>query len=826
MMKANTMSLTGLLALALTARAADWQPVPGHIMTRWAAQVDPARPHPEHPRPQMVRPAWQNLNGLWQFEITGKDAPQPAQFSRKILVPYPVESALSGVKKKVEPKDRLWYRRGFTVPAAWHTGRVLLHFVVADWSTEVFVNGTSVGRHVGGYDPFGFDVTEALQPGGEQTLVVSVWDPTNEGGQPIGKQTLGPGGIFYTATSGLWGTVWIEAVPKTYVQSMKLVPDIDAGVLKLTVQADGGTVRAVARDGTTKVGEAGGKAGEEIAIHVPKAKLWTPDKPFLYDLDIELTDGATKDAVQSYFGMRKIAIGPDEKGVMRILLNNKYVFHAGPLDQGFWPDGLYTAPTDEALQYDVAMIKAYGFNMARKHVKGEPDRWDYGCDKLGVMVWQDMPSGGNLTRERKKQFELELQRMIATHYNHPSIVLWVVFNEGWGQFDTERLVGLVRQWDPHRLITGASGGWDMKVGDVLDDHLYPFPPAPRPTATRAAVAGECGGLAYNVKGHTWSGTGWGYGDTPGIPSTGFANEEELAVRYEEVLGTWLRIAKDPGISGGVYTELTDIETEINGVMTYDRAVLKIQPDVSRGRLNGWLPPRKINPADLFVGTGKVELETAGPGVKIVYTLDGSDPTAQSTIYQQPIAIARDTVVKARAVWPDGGLSRLAAFPMKSVQPTGAVAPGNVQPGLQVKVYDLKAGTARLPDFTPLPPAQTAVAEQINLKPKTRNENFGLVFDGFLNAPATGAYVIRVTSDDGAEVVIDGKPACGKDGVHGDLVSTATVALAAGAHPLRVRYFQGGGGQTLRLEWAVPGGRVEEIPASAFSHAECHVLICV
>jgi lysophospholipase L1-like esterase len=304
-------------------RAAEWQPVPGHMMTRWAREVDPAKPHPEHPRPQLVRQAWQNLNGLWQFEINGKEAPQPTQFSRQVLVPYPVESALSGVKKRVELKDRLWYRRSFTVPEAGRNGRELLHFTAVDWSTEVFVNGQQVDRHDGGYDPFEFDITDALKPGGEQTLAVSVWDPSNQGGQPHGKQTLYKQGIFYTSSSGIWGTVWLEAVPKSYGKGIKLAPDIDAGVLRLTVQADAGRVRAVARDGQATVGEASGKAGEEIALRVPNAKLWTPDTPFHYDLDISLTDGAARDTVQSYFGMRKISIGPDEKGVTRILLNNK-----------------------------------------------------------------------------------------------------------------------------------------------------------------------------------------------------------------------------------------------------------------------------------------------------------------------------------------------------------------------------------------------------------------------------------------------------------------------------------------------------------------------
>jgi len=667
-MKTNTLILTYLLACALTSGAAEWQPVPGDLMTLWAAKVDPAKPLPEYPRPQLVREAWQNLNGLWHFEIAAKDAPQPVQFSRQILVPYPVESALSGIKQRVSQNDRLWYQRGFTVPDAWRKGRVLLHFTASDWSTEVFVNGKPVGKHDGGYDPFEFDVTGFLTSGGGQSLVVSVWDPTAEGGQPHGKQTLIKHGIFYTSSSGIWGTVWLEAVPKkSYVKGIKLVPDIDAGTLKLTVDADAGTVRALARDGQTKVGEASGKAGGEIVLRVPNAKLWTPDTPFLYDLDITLTDGAAQDRVQSYFGMRKISIGPDEKGVTRILLNNKFVFQTGPLDQGWWPDGLYTAPTDEALKYDIEMIKAHGFNMVRKHIKVEPERWHYWCDKLGVMVWQDMPScgrgipGDSPSPADKTQFELELRRMVETRYNHPSIVMWIIFNEGWGQHDTERLAGLVKTWDPHRLINEASGGMFKGAGDVIDDHLYPFPPGPKPTATRASVAGECGGLGFNVKGHTWNDEGWGY-IRPGTVGT-FATGEELTARYEQVLASGLKLARENGISAVVYTQLSDIETENNGLLTYDRAVCKIQPDVTKALLNGWLPPRKTKSPGMFVGTGKVELEAPAENIGMVYTLDGTDPTAKSTVYQKLIPITRDTVVKARAVWPGGGLSRMVEFPM-------------------------------------------------------------------------------------------------------------------------------------------------------------------
>ena len=808
-MPTNLLKIAGLCLFAGAATAADWQPVPGHMLTRWAKDVDPAKPLPEHPRPQMVRQAWQNLNGLWQFEITGKAAPQPANFSQQILVPFPVESALSGLKKRVEPKDRMWYQRPFAMPEAWRAGRVLVHFTAADWDTEVFVNGKSVGRHIGGYDPFEFDITDALKPGDSQELVVSCWDPTNEGGQPIGKQTLHPGGIFYTPTSGIWGTVWLEAVPKTYMKELKLVPDIDAGVLKLTVTADRGTVRAVVRDGVTTVSETSGQAGQEISIPVLNAKLWSPDQPFLYDLHLELTDGSAKDELRSYFGMRKISLGPDEKGLTRLLLNNKFVFQAGPLDQGFWPDGLYTAPTDAALKYDVETTKSYGFNMARKHVKVEPSRWYYWCDKLGLLVWQDMPGSGNNTPAQKQQFEVELKQLVATHANHPSIVMWVVFNEGWGQYDTERLTETVKQWDPSRLVNNASGWTDKNVGDVLDHHTYPVPGGSKPTAKRATVVGEYGGLGYNLKGHMWVDSGWGYQT--------FEDEESLNARYEEIIGVLLQRAQDPGISAGVYTQTSDIEMENNGLMTYDREIFKVKPEVSARAMKGLLPPRKTSLPDQFIGTGVIELQGVSAQGKIVYTLDGSEPGATSPVYQKPMEITADTVIKARTVWPNGELSRVVSFPMKQAQARPAVAATGAKPGLKVAVYEISPRPTKLPDFSKLTPAKTAAAARVDLTPKTREEDFGLVFEGFLTVPSTGVYLIRVASDDGAEVMLDGQAVCGKDGVHGVEETVGTVALAAGAHALKVRYFQGTGGQGLRLDWLAPGGRFEEIPASVLSH---------
>ncbi|HID23795.1 MAG TPA: glycoside hydrolase family 2, partial [Planctomycetaceae bacterium] len=430
------------------------------LFTRWTSQVRPETVHPEYPRPQMVREAWRNLNGLWDYAVVATDAPQPSKFDGKILVPFPIESALSGVGKRLDETSRLWYRRSFVVPKDWNGKRILLHFGAVDWDATVWVNGKQVGSHRGGYDPFRFDITDALKPGGSQELVVAVWDPTADG-QAKGKQVRKPRGIWYTPSSGIWQTVWLEPVAATHLETLRIVPLFDESAVEIRptiVGAPGSRLRLqvdvlesdrVIRSETFALelpgeGDASKRATPSLRVPVPDFKPWSPDSPFLYDLRITvIRDGQTVDRIGSYFGMRKISIGPDARGITRILLNNRFVFQIGFLDQGFWPDGLYTAPTDEALRFDIEFTKKLGMNMARKHVKVEMQRWYYWCDRLGLLVWQDMPSMAarrTPTPESRKQFELELKRLIETHINHPSIVMWIVFNEGWGQYDTERLV--------------------------------------------------------------------------------------------------------------------------------------------------------------------------------------------------------------------------------------------------------------------------------------------------------------------------------------------------------------------------------------------------
>ena len=547
--------------LVLPVRSAEWKPGVGPLMTRWAKDVSPDKVLIEYPRPQMVRKDWLSLNGLWDVKLgDGTESP--------ILVPFPIESALSGVMKH---SDRMTYRRNFEVPPGWSGRRILLHFGAVDWETKVSVNGKEIGSHRGGYDGFSFDITAALNSVGRQQIQVEVFDPTDLGGQPRGKQKLKSGSIMYTPSSGIWQTVWLEPVSENHIDALKMVPDLDGGFLKLTVTGHG-AVHAVVSDSGREIAQVSGAAGSELKLAIPDPKRWSPDSPFLYDLRVKLkSNDQVVDSVTSYFGMRKISLGKDKKGVTRMMLNGEFVFQVGPLDQGFWPDGIYTAPTDDALRFDVEETKRFGFNVTRKHIKVEPDRWYYWCDKLGLLVWQDMPSVNSYTDKPqpidKPQFKTELVRMVQQCWNHPSIIMWVVFNESQGQHDTEALVSEVKALDPSRLVNNASGDTDKQCGDVIDKHSYPGPESPKPEKDRAAVLGEFGGLGLPIEGHTWSQKTWGYKDTK--------NMQDLTLGYEKLLEkSWLLNAES-GLSAVIYTQLTDVESECNGLMTYDREVRKI-----------------------------------------------------------------------------------------------------------------------------------------------------------------------------------------------------------------------------------------------------------
>jgi beta-galactosidase/beta-glucuronidase len=591
-----------LLALTRLLDGAEWRMGSAPLMTPWANRIGPANVLPEYPRPMMERKDWLNLNGVWQFEESSLGAAPPLGrvLNEAILVPFPWESAISGIRRQIDSR-RAWYRREFTVPSGWGGRRVLLHFGAVDWESSVFVNGRLAGTHRGGYDAFTFDITASLKPGAANELIVGVFDPGNDEAIAVGKQNnqrfKDPRGYAYTPSSGIWQTVWLEPVGEVAIRELHTVPDVDAGRVVITVNADPGasgvSVEVEVRDGDRVLSSASGAVNSPIDLVFPKPRLWSPEDPFLYGLEVTLRRGnVALDGVKSYFGMRKIAIrrhvinGRD--GLMKIELNNRTLFQMGPLDQGYWPDGIYTAPTDEALRWDIEQMKRFGFNMVRKHIKVEPQRWYYWCDKLGILVWQDMPSTfKKRTEEERTQFETELHRMVKSHWNHPSIVNWIVFNEHWGAYDVERLTEMVMALDPSRLVTGNSGmdagrpHIDYEVGHIKDNHHYRPPTNPMANNRRAAVNGEYGAIGYRLAGHVWNAGGpWVHDTYQGI--------EDSTAEYEKFIGMVVRFRDEDHLCGAVYTQWTDVESEMNGLYTYDRKKAKLDAErVTRANRSTW-----------------------------------------------------------------------------------------------------------------------------------------------------------------------------------------------------------------------------------------------
>ena len=590
MKKTALFLLAFLLFLSGNAIAQNWAPAGNHIRTPWAEQVNPAAPLPEYPRPLLQRNEWMNLNGLWNYAVLPLYASY-AKADGQILVPYCIESSLSGVGKTVGVDQNLWYQRTFTVPKTWKGRRVLLHFGAVDWRADVWVNGVKAGSHTGGYTPFSLDITDALQSG-ENTLTVKVWDGTDTGFQPRGKQVRKPSGIWYTSVTGIWQTVWMEPVADQHIANLRTTPDLDAGCIR--VLAEGvtkGVVEARLLADGRPVATARALAGAEAELAVPDARLWTPDDPYLYDLEVKLVqDGKTVDQVRSYCAMRKVGVATGADGIKRMTLNGKPIFMYGPLDQGWWPDGLYTAPTDEALAFDVQKTKDWGFNLIRKHVKVEPARWYYHCDRLGILVWQDMPSGdlhGSWQNTRWYQgtefvrsaaseacYRKEWREVMDYLYSYPCIVAWVPFNEGWGQFKTVEITTWTKQYDPSRLVNSASGGNHfLAAGDILDLHNYPQPDMYLYDAQRVNVLGEYGGIGMPVEGHLWTpDRNWGY--------IKFASPKEVTDEYVKY-ALQLKDMVARGFSAAIYTQTTDVEIEVNGLMTYDRRVDKV--DIPRIR---------------------------------------------------------------------------------------------------------------------------------------------------------------------------------------------------------------------------------------------------
>lgn len=582
----------------------DWKSVEGNIMTRWAKKISPENVLPEYPRPQMVRNKWMNLNGLWDYVIVSKEQKKITNYDGKLLVPYPLESALSGVKKQLLPSEKLWYRRTFTLPEEWTGQHLLLHFGAVDWEAMVYINGVLAGNHTGGYCPFTLEISDLLLAGINE-IVVSVWDPTDTINQERGKQVLKPKGIFYTSISGIWQTVWLEPVAETYIESIKLLPDIDKEILHLAPFIKGNLkdlqLEVSYYDEGVEISHIAANAASPLALEIVSPKLWSPSSPFLYTLKIKLMRGSKLiDEISSYFGMRKISSKKDIKGDPQILLNNQPIFQSGLLDQGYWPDGLYTAPTDEALRYDIELAKKMGFNMLRKHIKVEPARWYYYCDLLGMLVWQDMPSGGsgfnilynlllpnlgvnvkdtttrahtNFGRKNssnQENYNHELKEMLDALYNSPCIVTWVPFNEGWGQFDAAKIASWVKGYDASRLVDHASGWYDQQGGDFKSIHTYIRKlRKPKRQDGRAFVISEFGGYGLKESGHIWR-------EDKELSYSGYKSREKLTAAYKALIKEQVMPLISKGLCATVYTQLTDVETEINGILSYDREVIKIE----------------------------------------------------------------------------------------------------------------------------------------------------------------------------------------------------------------------------------------------------------
>lgn len=552
---------------------------PPNLQTPWGKELTGENVHQEYPRPMMVREQWLNLNGLWSVSGTNQTAEQETAPSGNVLVPFPLESSLSAYHAK-SYSPSFEYRREFTIPADWaKDSRILLHFGAVDWETTVWVNGKEAGRHRGGYDPFSFDITEALVPGAVNQLSVQVFDPVNEGIQPRGKQSRNPSGIWYSPVSGIWQTVWLEPVPQDYIRSVQIFPDSDSGYLtvypfvqnprkKLTLVAE------IFDDGKPLTVAYGGSGGP-LLLKLPEETLkrWSPDAPNLYQLRVQLLENEKPiDQVDCYCAFRKIEIRKETpNGIPRIYLNNEPFFLMGVTDQGYFPDGLYTAPSDAALRMDIRVAKTLGFNTIRKFWKIEPQRWYFWCDRLGILVWQDIPGGENRSLEAQHEFKEEMQRMILPLMNHPSVVLWSLFNEGMGQHNTAEYVALVRKIDPSRLVNGASGWVDTGDGDLSDRHQFPGPEMPPRDPLRASVIGSFGGFTLVPPAENlWSQSTWGFQHVP--------DSDTLLRRYRTMHLQLRKMIREEGLSGAVFHQLTDVESECNGLTSYDRVLLKIPPE--------------------------------------------------------------------------------------------------------------------------------------------------------------------------------------------------------------------------------------------------------
>lgn len=776
------------------------------LMTRWTDKIDPENVLAEYPRPIQKRDEWMNLNGYWELETGKTDSIQFGQeLEDRILVPFAVESYLSGVMKKA---DELLYRREFSIPENWKEKDILLNFEGVDYHAIVYLNGEKVGDHKGAFDHFFFNITPYLTEG-KQELVVKVQDATNDGLQPVGKQVRKPEGIFYTSTTGIWQTVWIEPVNDNHIASFKIEPDIDNSNISFQPETSGnaGKINLILKDGNQTIAEVEGNSGEELLIDVPSPKLWSPENPFLYDLEVQLiSEDTVIDKFSSYVAMRKISLGKDENNNTRIMLNNEPYFQVGVLDQGYWPDGLMTPPTEEAYVWDIETFKEMGFNLLRKHAKTESQRWYYLCDKIGMLVWQDMPQvyphedfEERLTDKDKVQFEKEMEAMIDDLYNYPSIIMWVVFNEGWGQYDTERLTKWVEEMDETRLVSNASGWTDHNVGDIIDMHSYPGPDIYPVEEKRATVLGEFGGLGLNVPEHLWQENNWGYRE--------MTDTLEFKNSYKELWDDVWQMKEEKAASAVVYTQLSDVEGEVNGLVTYDREIIKLPVDYLYDlHTDNMISPVSISSDhSLFIDREEVFLNNRKKE-PIYYTLDGSDPTTDSKKYSGPIQIEKTSTLKARSITEDSK-SAIVEKDFEKVSSFNSAQfklDESFEKGLEYSYYE--GIWDSIPDFENMKAMENGVAETINLEKSPKESDFGLTFNGLIRIDQKGVYTFHLTSDDGSSLAIGDQFTIDHDGHHSMETKTLDLALEKGYYKISLEYFQARGGLGLDLKIIDPDGK--------------------
>ncbi len=807
--------LTGLMVSCSDRREASWAIADNPLLTEWALQVDPDKPWDTYPRPAMKRKEWMNLNGLWDYAITPVNSSPPEEWDGKILVPYPLESALSGVKRRISENEIIWYRTTFSIPSKWKNKRLMLNFEASDWETVVLVNGKEAGSHRGGYNPFTIEITDLVENGRNAELLVSVWDPTDKGTQPRGKQVTSPGGIWYTPASGIWQTVWIEPVADAHISSFFVYTSVKEGSITVKPQiADAGNCSlklTVSAKGRT-AGVAEGTDTENLTVTIDNPVLWSPANPHLYDLKLELIrEGKIIDQVTSVAGIREVSLGKTEDGFTRILLNGEFLFQNGTLDQGFWPDGIYTPPSEEAMISDLWMLRKMEFNMLRKHVKVENRVFYNWCDRIGLLVWQDMPNGdrhisGSMPDIKKdpesgSQFRYELRSMIETRFNHPSIIVWVPFNEGWGQHETYEITEFIKEIDTTRLVNSASGWTDRGTGDILDIHNYPDPRAPEAEEGRAIVLGEFGGLGLPVANHTWEQRNWGYRN--------MSSREDLLMRYEDYYSIIRTLVSEKGLSAVVYTQTTDVETETNGLLTYDRKVDKMGADNISKAHQGIIPPYMVNASSIFIDTFRLELACPDSAAVIRFTADGKEPSSNSALYTGPIEITSSTTVRSKA-WYGTRTSRTRDITITAKEPLMAESvQQELRKGLSVNIYE--GSFDLIPDFEKLQPVANISSDVINQSLAGRESGFAMVFEGYINIPETGVYGFCLTSDDGSRLFVGRQMVADNDGIHGMIEKTGFVALKKGIHTIRLEYFQRTGGAGLGLHLIYPCGNRSPVP---------------